>query len=231
VKPLLALFDVDGTLFLTDDLLAGEALLVSLRELYPVDPPADAVGRVDHRGQTSLRIMREVLRSEGLRRPAIDQRLGEACDLFARRYLGLLEGADTNSWEAGPGAAEALERLRAGGMRLALLTGNPEPVAAARMARLGLEGFFPRGQGAFGCDAEERSMLFEIARERAGAWPAERTVEIGDTPRDVSTAHGAGVRAVAVRSPRQHEGFSDADAVCDDLETVADVLLAWNRGP
>ena len=229
MTPLLALFDVDGTLFLTDDPLAGEALLASLRELYTVDPPANAVERVDHRGQTTLRITRAVLRSAGLDDPAIDRQLARACALFAEGYLELLESADTGSWRAAPGAAEALSRLSERGVQLALLTGNPEPVARARMARLGLERFFTEGQGAFGCDAEERSRLVEIARCRAGGWPADRTVEIGDTRRDVSSAHGAGVRAIALRSPPSKDEFPDADAVCEDLAAAAEVLLAWNR--
>ena len=229
MTPLLALFDVDGTLFLTDDSLAGQALLDSLREFYAVDLPPDAVDRVDHRGQTTLRIMRAVLRAVGLGDSAIDERLTPACGCFAERYLELLERADTGSWRAAPGAAEALSLLSERGVRLALLTGNPEPVARARMARLGLTSFFPEGQGAFGCDAEERSRLVEIARGRAGSWPAEQTVEIGDTPRDVSSAHRAGVRAIALRSPRTEDDFQGADAVCDDLAAVADVLLAWSR--
>ena len=76
MTPLLALFDVDGTLLLTHDPLSSQALLPSLRELYPVDPPEDAVERRDHAGQTSLRIAREVLRAEGLADDAIDERLG-----------------------------------------------------------------------------------------------------------------------------------------------------------
>ena len=228
MTPLLALFDVDGTLFLSDDRLAGEALLGSLRELYPVEPPADAVERVDHRGQTSLRIMREVLRAEGLGDAAIDDRLADARSLSARRYLELLEATDTSSWQAAAGEKAALARL-SDGMLLALLTGNPKPIARARMARLGLDGFFPEGQGAFGCDAEGRRCLLDMARERAGGWPAQRTVEVGDTPRDVSSAHAADVRAIAVRSPRNPDGFPDPDAVCDDLAAVADVLLAWSR--
>jgi phosphoglycolate phosphatase-like HAD superfamily hydrolase len=83
------------------------------------------------------------------------------------------------------------------------------------MRRLGLERFFAEGQGGFGCDAEERDELIAVARERAGGWPAARTVEIGDTARDVETARAAGIRSIAVRSP-------------PDLAAVADLLLAWN---
>jgi phosphoglycolate phosphatase len=226
---LLALFDVDGTLLLNDDPVAGEAFVGALRDVYPVEPPPDAVARTDHAGQTAPRIARLVLHDEGLLDEAIDEHLGEWCLRFAARYVTLLAAADTSGWQAPDRAAESLTRLEGEGVQLALLTGNPEPMARARMQRLGLERFFPEGSGAFGCDAEDRVELLAVARARAGNWPAERTAEIGDTPRDVETAHAAGVLSVAVRSPRSEREFPGADAVCDDLAAVADVLLAWNR--
>ncbi|MGZ4258277.1 MAG: HAD family hydrolase [Gaiellaceae bacterium] len=227
--PLLALFDVDGTLLLSDDPVAGEAFVGALRDCYPVDPPLDAVARTDHAGQTAQRIARLVLHNEGLADEAIDEHLGAWCTRFGERYVELLAGADTTSWRGAPGAADPLSRIEHDGIQLALLTGNPEPMARARMERLGLAAFFPKGEGAFGCDAEGRVELLAIARERAGDWPAGRTVEIGDTPRDVESAHAAGVRSIVVRSPRSRAEFAGADAVCDDLGAVADRLLAWNR--
>jgi phosphoglycolate phosphatase-like HAD superfamily hydrolase len=198
VTPLLALFDVDGTLFLTHDPLSSEALLETLRELYPVEPPADAVERIDHEGQTAKRVARLVLRAEGLEDGAIDERLDEWCAAFATRYVDLLAGADTSGWQGAPGASECLGRLEAAGVGLALLTGNPESMALARMKRLGLDRFFPAGQGAFGCDAESRAALIDLARHRAGDWPAERTVELGDTRRDEESARAAGIRSIRV---------------------------------
>ena len=218
MTPLLALFDVDGTLLLTHDPLSSEAFLPTLRELYEVDPPADAVERVDHGGQTCLRIAREVLQAEGLADDAIDGRLGDWCALYAERYVELLAAASTGDWQLAPHAERALAQLAEAGIRLALLTGNPEPMARARMARLGLDRFFSQGQGAFGCDAEERSDLIRIVCERGGNWPLDRTVAVGDTPRDVNGAHAAGIRAIRVKPG-------------EDLNEVADVLIAWNRRP
>ena len=228
MTPLLALFDVDGTLFLTDDTIAAETFVRALRDVYGVDPPADAVTRTDHPGQTSMRIARLVLQAEGLDDAAIDARLRVWCDRFARCYEAGLHDFDTSHWQLAPGAAESLDRIAGAGIQLALLTGNPEPVARLRMVRLGLERFFPRDRGAFGCDGEDRLALIDLARERAGGWPADRTVEIGDTPRDVSSAHAAGIRAIALGSPGTAES---ADAFCDNLAEVADLLIAWNRGP
>jgi phosphoglycolate phosphatase len=225
---LLALFDVDGTLFLTHDPLSSEALLATLRELYSVDPPDDAVERIDHVGQTAKRIARLVLRAEGLDDAATDVHLDEWCSHFGTRYVELLERDEPRDWQAAPGAGEALGRLGEAGVRLALLTGNPEPMARARMAHFGLDGFFPEGQGAFGCDREGRDALIGLARHRAGGWPADQTVEVGDTLRDVETAHSAGVRSIAVRSGRTTADLADADALCDNLAEVTDRLLAWN---
>ena len=194
MTPLLVLFDVDGTLFLTDDPLVGRALRETLSELFGVELPENALERVDHEGQTSLRIGRLVLREAGLDEPE----LGPWCAELAQRYLELLREADTSSWRAAPGAEEALERLEAAGHRLALLTGNPEPVARARLERLGLARFFPAGQGAFGCESESRGELIALARARAGDWPADRTVEVGDTAVDVSSAREAGIRSLRV---------------------------------
>jgi phosphoglycolate phosphatase-like HAD superfamily hydrolase len=195
---LLVLLDVDGTLFLTDDPLAGRALVESLADLFDVRLPPDAIGRVDHRGQTSLRIARLVLEAAGVAPATIDHALAAWCPAFARRYLGLLAGADTSGWRAAPGAERALERIEGGGHRLALLTGNPEPIARARMERLGLARFFEAGGGAFGCDGEDRAALIDLARARADGWPAEATVEVGDTARDAATAREAGIGSIRV---------------------------------
>jgi phosphoglycolate phosphatase-like HAD superfamily hydrolase len=198
VSRLLVLLDVDGTLFLSHDPVAVSAFLDTLAQVYGVELHEEAMGHVDHAGQTSLRIARLVLRDAGLDDDRITPRLAGWCAEFGASYRERLADADTNGWRAAPHAEDALEELAAAGHRLALLTGNPEPMARARMERLGLARFFATGQGAFGCDAESRTDLIGIARERAGGWPPEATVEIGDTARDASTAHDAGVRSILV---------------------------------
>jgi phosphoglycolate phosphatase-like HAD superfamily hydrolase len=224
LKQLLVLFDVDGTLFLTHDPLAGRALRETLEQRYQVELRPDAEEHVDHRGQTALRIARLVLEAAGLQANAIDEGLDEWCHRFAERYLELLAEVDPAGWQPAPGAEQALSRLAAAGQRLALLTGNPEPVARARMERLGLARFFPGGQGAFGCDCESRTELIELARVHAG-WSKEATVAVGDTRRDLEGSHAGGIRFIAL-APDQ-TGFEQAEAVCADLEEVASTLLAW----
>ena len=229
--PLLVLFDVDGTLFLTHNALSGQALRETLEAHFGVDLPEDAIERIPHPGQTSLKIARLVLHDAGLDDDAVEAGLRDWCPEFAARYLELLGHADTSTWEAGPGAAAAFSRLQAAGLRLALWTGNPEPMARARMKLLGLDAYFPVGQGAFGCDSESRSELLDLARDRAGGWPAAETVAVGDTARDVEAARATGIRSIALRLEGSDDGFPGADAVCDGLDEVTSRLLAWAGPP
>ena len=101
-------------------------------------------------------------------------------------------------------------------------------MARTRLERLGLARFFPPGEGAFGCEAEERGALLELARMRAGDWPASATAEIGE---DVSTAKAAGFRSIAVSSPRTRDRaeLAGADVIVDDMDGVVRALLSAGR--
>ena len=214
----LVLFDVDGTLLLTHDEVYVEANRLALEEVYGTAPEGPDVP-----GDTAPAHTRRALRAAGFDDPEIDAGLDRWCRRFSARYIELLAAADTSHWEIGPGAAEALASVE----RPVLLTGNPPGVAHARMERLGLDGFFPEGQGAFGCEREDRVALFALARERAGTWPPERTVAVGDTPLDISTAHAAECSCVGVTTGRYgRQELRDADAVITDLTELASVLAA-----
>ena len=198
---LLVLFDVDGTLFLTLDGLYTEALVSAVREVYGITPSEDVLARTDNAGETARGGLRKLLDAEGLDNGTIDAGLERWTERLTDRYLDFLAAADTSRWELAPGAVETLETLGRE-HRLAPLTGNPERLARACMDRRGIDRYFAKGEGAFGSDGERRAELIGIARERAGGWPAERTVLVGDTPRDVAGAHEAGVRAIGITQGR-----------------------------
>src|SRR5438132_8230 len=73
-----------------------------------------------------------------------------------------------------------------------------------------------------------------IARARAGedgeAWPRERTVIVGDTPRDIACARADGLRVIAVTTgPFDAQALAEADHVSaggDDLAAVLADLAA-----
>jgi phosphoglycolate phosphatase len=202
-----------------------------VREIYGLDLEREPMARVDHAGETAIGSLRKLLRAEGLGDDAVDSGLEEWVEAFSRHYLESLANADTGHWQLAPGTVATLERL-AEQHHLALLTGNPEPMARARLERLGLTRFFPDGQGAFGSDGERRADLIELARERAGGWPARKTVLVGDTPRDVAGAHEARAKAVGVTTGAfAATALRAADVVLDSLAELPAALKRLESAP
>ena len=197
----------------------------SVRDVWGHDLTAESFARAEHRpGETAMQGLRHLLLGEGLERAAIDARLKRWCSVFSEHYVPLLERTPTPHWRAAPRAAETLEEL-AQTHELALLTGNPEPVARGRMRRLGLDRFFSPSTGAFGCEAEQRTDLVALARRRAGDPPLAEVALVGDTPRDVEGAHDAGIRAIAVASGEYGPTeLSVADVLIDALAELPGAL-------
>jgi phosphoglycolate phosphatase len=177
-----------------------------------------------------MAIARSLLRVAGVPDEQIDERAPAVAER-AVRIFGELCPADMSPRLA-PGIPELLEALagRPDEFRLSLVTGNLEAVARLKLARAGLDRWFEPGQGGFGSDHASRAELPPIARRRAGDWPRERTVVIGDTPRDIACARADGVRVVAVATgPFAVEALADADAVVDDARALLPVLEDFAR--
>ncbi len=184
----------------------------------------DAHG-VEAAGRTDGAIIRDLLATAGVSEEDFAARWGEvqaaAVDAFAELCLPDLSG------HVAPGIVELLGELaeREADFRLSLVTGNLEPVARLKLARAGIGDHFEPGQGGFGSDHASRAELPPIARARAGGWPRDRTVVIGDTPRDIACARADDVRVVAVATgPFAVEALADADAVVDDARALLPVL-------
>ena len=152
---------------------------------------------------------------------------GQAARIGGASYEHLCEGslADTVL----PGVHDGLRAFGDAGHRLALVTGNLEPIAARleKLGRAGLGGWLDGVPGGFASDHELRSRLPGIARERAGNVPREEAVVIGDTPLDVACAQADGVRCIAVTTGWFSAAellAAGADAVAGDLVEVAELV-------
>jgi phosphoglycolate phosphatase-like HAD superfamily hydrolase len=224
--PLLLLWDIDGTLLQRASMEHADAMR---RALIDVHGSLELDGhQVEAAGRTDGAIARNLLLAAGLAGPAIDSRADDVITAACALYDELCP-ADLSPRLA-PGIAEALLRLaaRSDAFRFSLVTGNFERIARLKLARAGIGDWFPEGQGAFGSDAEDRELLPPIARARAGDWPRERTVVIGDTPRDIACARADGLRVIAVATgPFAVEALADADAVADWAESIVPVLEDW----
>jgi len=223
--PLLLLWDIDGTLLQRASTEHADAMRRALVDIH--GSLKDDI-RVEAAGRTDGAIARDLLVAAGHAPEAIDARADDVIAAACALYDDLCP-ADLSARVA-PGVADVLPRLAAqpDAFRFSLVTGNFERIARLKLARAGIGDWFPEGQGAFGSDAEDRERLPPIARARAGDWPRERTVVIGDTPRDIACARADGLRVVAVATgPFPVEALADADAVADGAEAVVPILEDW----
>jgi phosphoglycolate phosphatase len=228
----LLLFDIDGTLLRNAEKEHFDALPVAIERVYRLRGSEEV--RVDIAGRTDVEIARLVLRGAGLDERAIDQGLRALKRAWADVYEDLCP--DDLSDRRVPGMARLLSQLDAATTRLAVLSGNLEPIAVLKLERSGLLRFFNPIVGAFGSDAEVRGRLPGIARKRAGgeaAWPRDHTVLVGDTPRDIAAARAGGIRCVGVATGvHSVEDLSGADRVAADageLELILAELISGRR--
>lgn len=183
---------------------------------------------VEVAGRTDPAIMRDLVTAAG--GSDVDARWPEVRAAAVAAYEHLAPADLSN--RVAPGVTDLLAALaaRPDDFRLALVTGNLEPIARLKLARAGIGHYFEPDQGGFGSDHHNRALLPRIARERAGNWPRERTVVIGDTPRDIACARADGVRVAAVATGLFGiDALADADAVAADARALFPVLHGWGQ--
>ena len=218
---MLLLFDIDGTLLRERAVPVAGAMSAALREVHGVQT-SEIRTRIETTGRTHGEIARAILADAGVTGERIDAGAAAVCDLTCQAWAR--EAPDDLSDAVLPGVRGLLDWL--GGLpdvRLAQLTGNYEAIAWLKLERAGIDGWFERGQGAFGSDADDRDELPAIARRRAGTsgapYPRGQTIVIGDTPKDIECARADRVRCVAVASGSFGvESLADADVVVRDAE-------------
>jgi phosphoglycolate phosphatase len=126
-----------------------------------------------------------------------------------------------------PGVREALDRLRDGGVTMAVLTNKPVRISQAILDGLGVGGHFFRVYGGNSFEQKKPDPV-GVAKlvEEAGA-ARERTMMVGDSSVDVRTARNAGIRACGVRYGFQPETLEQEppDLLVDRMEQLADIVL------
>jgi len=198
VKQKLVLFDIDGTLLLSDG--AGRRAIHAALGDDGLDIARGAGIRFD--GKTDPQIIRELLEAAGHPTPDDPGRIAGVLE----RYLAHLErdlAVHGHRTRLMPGIPALLDALEADArVVLGLLTGNVVPGARLKLRAAGLE---PERfvVGAYGSDHARRSELPRIAARRAeplfGRIPTgPEVVIIGDTPADIRCADGIGARTIAV---------------------------------
>lgn len=196
-EPWLLLFDIDGTLVDTGGKGMAALRKTAVEVFGSAGPPLDLAGSTDLGILENLYVHFEL------------DATAEQTHRFFEAYHRHLEA----SLEASPadggvldGVIELLEKLaRTENAQLGLLTGNTSLGAGIKLRHYGLGHHFTFG--AYGSDRADRNLLGHIALERAFAatgkvFHADRTLIIGDTPKDIGCAHAIGAKCLAVATGR-----------------------------
>jgi phosphoglycolate phosphatase len=219
------LFDIDGTLLLTQG--AGrEAMVCALRDHFGVD---DDLKTIPFAGRTDMLILEDILARHGL--GFAD---GERHRFWASTAAHMRRLMDPPRGGLLPGVPELLERVASEPTwARALLTGNVTEMAHIKLGSFGILERF--GWGTFGEEGPDRDSLARLAVNRAAARhgvPPERCVVVGDTEWDVGCARAAGARCVAVATggrTRAELEACGAEFVVESL-SEGDAIVDWARG-
>jgi len=219
------LFDVDGTLLLTEG-AARAAFSGAVRDQFGIE---DDLADIAFAGRIEPLIVADILRKHGRSFDlAGEARFWDSVFDHMRRELRPGRG------QMMPGIPRLLDQIAAEpGWALGLLTGNMTQMARIKLGHFGLDGRF--AFGGFGEMAPDRNALARALVERLGrerGVPPRRCIVVGDTEHDVACARAAGARVVAVATgftPRATLEALRPDLMLDDLADI-EAVVAYGRG-
>jgi len=183
------LFDLDGTLLATSgDLLASLNHVLESEKL-----PVLSEETVNYRFGQGARAMIEFGFSQ-VERKTTPGNLDRLTEKLVEHYASNMPG-QTHPF---PGLLDALDRLEAAGMRLAICTNKREKLAIKLLESLNLRTRFATigGGDTYYCSKPEPDHLLMTIAD-AGGDPA-RSVMIGDSRSDIFGARNAGIPSIAV---------------------------------
>ena len=188
------IFDIDGTLLVTKDLVHWNALRQAMLEAYGVDTTIEGIA---YHGMTDLSILRAALVRKGICNADFERGLPQALSVVCREVDAHRESIVT---AVCGGVVKLLEELRGRNRLLGIASGNLEAVGWHKLEAAGLRELFSFGCFSDGC--EERRAIFHNALQRVAQRLGRkaRSCFIGDTPSDIAAARAVGASIVAVSS-------------------------------
>jgi phosphoglycolate phosphatase len=211
-----ALFDLDGTLIDSRQDLADSvnALLVELGAAPLPDPVV-----LSFVGNGARSLIRRAWAEAAPGRPVPG-------DGLLRRFLPLYEQRLLAHTVPYPGVVDGLERLKAAGVPMALVTNKPEAPARRILEGLGLSERFDCVLGGDSLQTKKPAPQMLLAAAAALGTPPARCLMVGDSDVDVEAGIAAGVPTVWCTWGGIHpDRPAQAESVADRFEQVVRRLL------
>lgn len=171
--------------------------------------------------------------------------VGNGAPVLIRRALG--EGISEADFELGleffleyyrhhdldhtvlyPGVQESLDRLRAAGKRMAVLTNKPVRMSRHIVDGLGVADYFFQVYGGNSFEQKKPHPIgIEALMQEAGVGLSDALM-VGDSSVDIQTARNAGIKACGLTYGFQPETLADPapDVLFDRMEQLADWVLS-----
>jgi phosphoglycolate phosphatase len=211
VKNATIVFDLDGTLVDTAPDLTNALNNVLTRRGH-ASVPAETI-------RFSVALGARAMIEEGLRRAGAHDDVDQMLIEFLEHYENNI-AAESRPF---PGAVAALEQLASAGAKLALCTNKREGLTRKLLSALSLEDYFDgiAGRDTFAVAKPDPGHLMGVIA-LAGGEPT-RSIMVGDSEVDISTAKAAGVPVIVVSfgyAAAPLNGFAP-DAVIDHFAELA----------
>jgi phosphoglycolate phosphatase len=186
------IFDIDGTLLVTRDLVHWNGLHQAMLEAYGVDTTIEGLS---YHGKTDIGILRMALERCGVSGAEFEEKLPTALAMICREVAAHCAGLQPEVCHCIP---ELLTKLRQNKKLLGVASGNLEVVGWHKISAAGLREFF--SFGCFGDKYETRADIFaqavSEARKRLGEHAS--VCFIGDTPDDIRAARQVDSQIISV---------------------------------
>jgi phosphoglycolate phosphatase len=216
----LLIFDLDGTLI--DSRLDLANAVNATRNHMGMDALANE--RVySYVGNGAPVLIRRALGDQ-----ATEAELQEALEFFLEYY----RDHDLDFTTLYPGVKESLERLRAAGKKMAVLTNKPVRMSRHIVEGLGVAPCFFQVYGGNSFEFKKPNPVGIEALMRESGVGRSDTLMVGDSYVDVQTARNAQVQCCGVTYGFQPESLADPapDMVVDRMEHMVDWVLNAGRG-
>lgn len=214
----LLIFDLDGTLI---DSRLDLAHAVNAARAHMGMPPLENDLVCSYVGNGAPLLMRRALGEQ-----ASEAEVERALEFFLQYYRDHALDCTTLY----PGVRQSLDRLRAAGKRMAVLSNKPVEVSRAILGGLRVDADFFRvyGGDSFAFKKPHPIGVETLIREAGVA--RERTMMVGDSSVDIHTARNAGVKSCGLTYGLKPETLSDPppDLLFGRMEELADWILNRN---